>query len=84
VDAAAVGVPLTCCVANHSVFFFLLSSEAEALELKEEFARRLGEQQRTIDILKVLLAATASTAEFAKAAWTNQSCGSFLCSSCTC
>ncbi|KAF6251881.1 hypothetical protein COO60DRAFT_1644543 [Scenedesmus sp. NREL 46B-D3] len=28
------------------------TSEAEAFELKEEFARRLGEQQRTIDILK--------------------------------
>lgn len=28
-------------------------AEQEALELKEEFARRLGEQQRTIDILKV-------------------------------
>jgi len=27
--------------------------ELEAQELKEEFARRLGEQQRTIDILKV-------------------------------
>eukprot|EP00775_Hariotina_reticulata_P007626 gene7626-7828_t len=27
-------------------------SELEALELKEEFARRLGEQQRTIEILK--------------------------------
>lgn len=30
----------------------LLPAELEALELKEEFARRLGEQQRTIDILK--------------------------------
>lgn len=30
-----------------------LPAELEALELKEEFARRLGEQQRTIDILKV-------------------------------
>lgn len=27
--------------------------DEEAAELKEEFARRLGEQQRTIDILKV-------------------------------
>jgi hypothetical protein len=31
----------------------MLPAEVEALELKEEFARRLGEQQRTIDILKV-------------------------------
>lgn len=31
------------------------ASELEAQELKEEFARRLGEQQRTIDILKVSL-----------------------------
>ncbi len=29
------------------------SAEEELLELKEEFARRLGEQQRAIDILKV-------------------------------
>jgi hypothetical protein len=33
----------------------LLPAELEASELKEEFARRLGEQQRTIDILKVRL-----------------------------
>jgi hypothetical protein len=38
------------------------ASEAEALELKEEFARRLGEQQRTIDILKVIVTASAATA----------------------
>jgi hypothetical protein len=30
-----------------------MTAELEAQELKEEFARRLGEQQRTIDILKV-------------------------------
>lgn len=29
-----------------------LHAEADALELKQEFARRLGEQQRQIDVLK--------------------------------
>lgn len=33
--------------------FAAANVELEALELKEEFARRLGEHQRTIDILKV-------------------------------
>lgn len=31
----------------------MMCAEVEVQELKEEFARRLGEQQRTIDILKV-------------------------------
>jgi hypothetical protein len=39
-----------------------LTAELEALELKEEFARRLGEQQRTIDILKVCVCPRVSLA----------------------
>jgi hypothetical protein len=46
----------------------LLPAEFEALELKEEFARRLGEQQRTIDILKVGQCTDSTTA------WTELAC----------
>lgn len=37
------------------------ATDLEALELKEEFARRLGEQQRTIDILKARCWANGSS-----------------------
>jgi len=40
-------------VVRLSIPVHFVLTELEALELKEEFARRLGEQQRTIEILKV-------------------------------